>query len=289
MSRIQQVSRRDFLERAFSAGAFVLGVQVLPLEAKESAWNPNVYLGIDSDGTITIIAHRSEMGTGIRTVLPSILAAELDADWKRVKIEHAIGDEKFGNRNTDGSCSIRDFYDAMREAGASARLMLERAASAKWNEPPTECQAKLHEVLHANSGRKLGYGELASLAAKQAMPKKEELHIKSPSEFRYMGKDVPMTDLDDIVTGKGTFGMDASMPGMVYASIERSPVYGGKLKSFDDKEARKVTGHDCGRNGHRQEERHLQCDAIGRRIRTQVETGLCCRSGDPFKEGRQAG
>ena len=242
MNRIEQVSRRDFLERVFSASAFVLGVQVLPLEARESAWNPNVYLGIDSDGTITIVAHRSEMGTGIRTVLPSVLADELDADWKRVKIEQAIGDEKFGNQNTDGSCSIRDFYDAMREAGASARLMLERAAAAQWNVPQAECKAKLHEVLHANSGRKLGYGELASLAAKQAMPKKEELHLKSPSEYRYIGKDVPMADVDDIVTGKGTFGYDASMPGMVYASIERSPVYGGKLKSFDNTEARKVSG-----------------------------------------------
>jgi isoquinoline 1-oxidoreductase beta subunit len=242
MNRVQQVNRRDFLGTLFSAGALVLGVQVLPLEGKESAWKPSVYLGIDADGSITIVAHRSEMGTGIRTALPSVLADELDADWKRVKIEQAIGDAKFGDQNTDGSCSIRDFYDAMRQAGASARLMLERAAAAKWNVPPAECKAKLHEVLHAASGRKLGYGELASLAAKQPMPKLEELHLKSPSEFRYMGKDLPITDLDDLVTGKATFGYDASMPGMVYASIERSPVYGGKLKSFDDAEARKVKG-----------------------------------------------
>lgn len=242
MNRVHKVSRRDFLEGVFSAGAFVLGVQMLPLEGKESTWNPSVYLGIDADGTITIVAHRSEMGTGIRTVLPSILADELDADWKRVKIEQAIGDTKFGDQNTDGSCSIRDFYDAMRQAGASARLMLERAAAAKWNVPEVECKAKLHEVLHAKSGRKLGYGELASLATKQPMPKKEELHLKSPSEFRYMGKDVPLTDLDALVTGKGTFGYDASMPGMVYASIERSPVYGGKLKSFDNSETLKVKG-----------------------------------------------
>ena len=141
-----------------------------------------------------------------------------------MKIEQAIGDEKFGNQNTDGSCSIRDFYDAMREAGASARLMLERAAAAKWNVPASECQARLHEVAHAKTSRKLGYGELAALAAGQPMPKKEDLRLKSASEFRYMGKDVPMTDLDNIVMGKGTFGMDASMPGMVYASIERSPV-----------------------------------------------------------------
>jgi len=244
MNRIQQVSRRDFLGGVFSAGAFVLGVQVAPapLDARQSTWNPSVYLGIDADGTITIVAHRSEMGTGVRTVLPSIVADELEADWKRVKIEQAIGDKKFGDQNTDGSCSIRDFYDAMREAGASARLMLERAAASKWSVPASECKATLHQVVHAKTNRKLGYGELAALAVNQPMPKKEELKLKPASEFRYMGKDVPMVDLENLVTGKGVFGMDASMPGMVYASIERSPVYGGKLKSFDDAETKKVSG-----------------------------------------------
>jgi isoquinoline 1-oxidoreductase beta subunit len=170
------------------------------------------------------------------------LADELDADWKRVKIEQALGNVKYGSQNTDGSCSIRDFYDAFREAGATARLMLERAAAEKWGVSAAECKAQNHKVVHASSKRELGYGELAALAAKQAVPTKNELTFKSAAEYRYIGKDVPIVDREDITTGKGMFGIDAKMPGMVYASIERSPVLGGKLKSYDDKEARKVRG-----------------------------------------------
>jgi isoquinoline 1-oxidoreductase beta subunit len=257
MNRIELVTRRGFLGGMFSAGAFVLGARLLPIEALAStnsggvteagdaakaAWNPSVYLGIETDGSVIIVAHRSEMGTGIRSVLPSVLADELDADWARVKIEQAIGDTKYGSQNTDGSCSIRDFYDAMRDAGASARLMLERAAAEQWGVPAAECKAQNHQVVHAGSGRKLGYGALAAPAAKQAVPKKEELKFKSPAEYRYIGKEMQTIDCDDISAGRGTFGIDAAMPGMVYASIARSPVFGGKLKSYDDQETRKVRG-----------------------------------------------
>src|SRR4029453_18595565 len=158
MNRIELVTRRTFLGGMFSAGALVLGARLLPIEALAStdadkaAWNPSVYLGIETDGKVVIVAHRSEMGTGIRSVLPTVLAEELDVDWKRVKIEQAIGDVKYGSQNTDGACSIRDFYDAMREAGASARIMLERAAAAQWNVPITECKAQNHQVTHASSG-----------------------------------------------------------------------------------------------------------------------------------------
>jgi len=252
MNRIDLVTRRTFLGGVFSAGAFVLGARLLPLEAlagnaetsaaASAAWNPSVYLGIETDGTVIVVAHRSEMGTGIRTGLPMIVADELDADWTRVKVEQALGDVKYGSQNTDGSCSIRDFGDAMRDAGATARLMLERAAAAKWGVPADQCKAQNHQVVHASTNRKLGYGELASLAAQQPAPKKEELKYKPASEYRYIGKDFPTVDRDDISAGRGTFGIDARMPGMVYASIERSPVLGGKLKSFDDQEAKKVAG-----------------------------------------------
>jgi isoquinoline 1-oxidoreductase subunit beta len=248
MNRIELVSRRDFLGGMFSAGALVLGARLLPSlppaaqAAAAAAWSPSVYLGLEPNGTVIIVAHRSEMGTGIRSVLPTVLADELEADWKRVKVEQAIGDAKYGNQNTDGSCSIRDFYDAMREAGATARTMLERAAAEKWGVPVAECKAQNHQVVHSGSSRKLGYGELAELAAKQALPKKDELKFKSPAEFRYIGKDIPIVDREEIVAGKGIYGIDAKMPGMVYASIERSPVIGGKLKSYDDKEARQVPG-----------------------------------------------
>jgi isoquinoline 1-oxidoreductase beta subunit len=244
---ITVVNRRDFLGGVLSAGALVLGAGVLPIKANadttaNATWQPSVYLGLEPDGRVIIIAHRSEMGTGIRTALPMIVADELEADWKRVKIEQAIGDKKYGSQDTDGSESIRDFYDPMREAGATARMMLESAAASKWGVPASECQAKNHEVVHAKSNKKLGYGELVALAAKQPVPKKEQLKFKSPAEYRYVGKNVPITDMDDILEGKATFGMDARMPGMVYASIEHPPVFGGKVKSYDDGEARKVRG-----------------------------------------------
>ncbi len=245
---IRIVSRRGFLGGVFSAGALIVGAQ-LRLDgaapsakaATSAAWNPGVFLGIDPDGTVIIVTHRSEMGTGIRSVLPVVLADELEADWNRVRLEQAIGDVKYGSQNTDGSCSIRDFYDTLREAGATARTMLERAAAAKWSVPVTECKAKNHEVVHT-SGKKLGYGELAKLAGQQAKPAGSELKYKSPAEFRYIGKEMPTMDLNDMVTGKGTFGMDAKVPGMVYASIERSPVYAAKLKRYDDADAKQVKG-----------------------------------------------
>jgi isoquinoline 1-oxidoreductase subunit beta len=244
---ITVVSRRNFLGGVFSAGALVLGASVLPLKSlaaptAAATWQPSVYLGLEPDGRVIIIAHRSEMGTGIRTALPMIVAEELDADWARVKIEQAVGDAKYGSQDTDGSESIRDFYDPMREAGATARMMLESAAASKWGVPVSECRAKNHEVLHAKSDRKLGFGELVPLAAKQPVPKKEQLKFKSAAEYRYIGKNVPIADLDDILAGHAVFGMDARVPGMVYASVERPPVFGGKVKSYDDAEARKVRG-----------------------------------------------
>lgn len=248
MSDITVVSRRGFLGTVFSAGALVLGAKVLPAaalsagKADASAFHPSVYLGIDTNGMVTLVSHRSEMGTGVRSVLPMAAADELEADITHVKIEQAIGDEKYGSQNTDGSCSIRDFYDAFREAGATARLMLERTAAQQWNVPAGECKAANHFVVHAKSGRKLGFGELAAAAAKQPVPKKEELTLKPASEFRYIGKELPTIDRDDLCTGKGIFGLDAKMPGMVHASIEHPPVLGGKVRSFDDSEAKKVKG-----------------------------------------------
>ncbi|HAV61355.1 MAG TPA: twin-arginine translocation pathway signal protein, partial [Verrucomicrobiales bacterium] len=248
MNRITVINRRAFLGGLVTAGAFVLGARLLPSrvlaasDAESAAWSPNLFLGLEPDGSVIIIAHRSEMGTGIRTALPMVVADELDADWERVRIEQGIGDDRYGSQNTDGSQSIRDFYDTMREAGATARQMLVSAAAKKWNVPVSECSTGKHGVLHAKTNRRLGYGALVADAAKQPVPKKEELQFKSPADFRYIGKDMPVSNLQELCSGRGIFGIDATMPGMVHASIERSPVLGGTLKSHDDSEALKVKG-----------------------------------------------
>ncbi len=251
---IDNVSRRGFLSGMVSAGALVLGATLLPrdafadlnagggLKAETVTLHPSVFLGIDTDGTVYIVAHRSEMGAGIRTTLPMVAADELEADWARVRVEQAPGDEKYGSQSTDGSHSVRDFFDIMRGAGATARVMLTRAAAARWSVPEGECVARLHAVTHTASGRKLGYGELAEAAAKLPVPKLESLKFKPETEWRYIGKEVPGYDIPDMVTGKAAFGMDARIEGMLYASIERSPVLGGKLKSMDDKDALAVRG-----------------------------------------------
>jgi isoquinoline 1-oxidoreductase beta subunit len=253
MSTIQNVSRRGFLKGVASAGAFVLCVRIFPesLHAEglpgnarvdHAVLHPGVYVGIDTNGTVYIIAHRSEMGTTSRTSVPMILADELDADWKRVKLEQAIGDDRYGSQNTDGSHSIREFYGPMRQAGATARMMLTQAAANQWGVPASECKADLHTIVHPATGRRLGYGELASAAAKLPVPNASELKFKPKSAWRYIGKGSPSYDLSDVVTGKAIYGMDARMDRMVYASIQHPPVLGGKVKSFDDKETLKVAG-----------------------------------------------
>jgi isoquinoline 1-oxidoreductase subunit beta len=254
MSSIENVSRRKFLTGGVVvAGALVLGVRYYPkllsgatlprnTNADHAKLNPSVYLGIDPDGTVWIVASRSEMGTTSRTTLPLIVADELDADWNRVKIEQAIGDKRYGDQNTDGSHSIRSFYDAMREAGAAARFMLIQAAAKQWGVPPAECETELHVVVHRLTNRSAGYGDLTRAAAKFPIPTKEELKLKPKSAWLYVGKGHVSNDLEAFVTGKAIYGMDARVDGMVYASVERPPVLGGKVKSYDDKEPLKVAG-----------------------------------------------
>ena len=206
--------------------------------------DPRVFVAIAPDGTVTIMAHRSEMGTGVRTSLPMIVADEMEADWSRVKVQQAHGDEvKYGNQDTDGSRSTRHYLIPMRQIGASARIMLEGAAAKRWNVPVTEVKAVNHEVVHSASGRRLGFGELAADAAKEPVPSVEGLKLKDPKDFRYLGKgEISIVDLRDITVGKAHYGIDTRLPGMKYAVIARPPVTGGKLVSFDATDAMKVSG-----------------------------------------------
>ena len=247
MSRVIRVSHWRFPGTIFSAGGLLLraweSAGGAPDETRQgNIWRPSVYLEIEPTGKVIIIAHRSEMGTGIRTALPMVVADELDADWHLVRVEQAMGDAKYGSQDTDGSRSIRDFYEIMRQAGATARLMLERAAAAKWGVPAEECQAHRHQVVHRPGNQSLGYGELTKLASGQPVPKVEEVRFKTPEQYRYIGKGVPIVDIADICTGKAVYGADVRMTDMVFASIERPPALGAELKRYDDKETLKVPG-----------------------------------------------
>ena len=242
------LSRRRFLAGA-SAGSLVLmgnfasgRTITLGTESEVERFNPDFFVAIDSDGTVTILAHRSEMGTGIRTGLPRVVADELEADWNRVVIEQAPGDKRLGDQNTDGSNSIRFFFDRMRMAGAVARTMLERAAAKKWGVGAADCRAELHVVKHTKSNKTLSFGDLVELASDLEVPSPKEIKFKPRSQWRYIGTDFKIADLDDIVTGKAVFGIDARMDNQLYAVVARPPVAGGKVVSFDAAEARKVPG-----------------------------------------------
>ncbi|QDU65019.1 xanthine dehydrogenase family protein molybdopterin-binding subunit [Engelhardtia mirabilis] len=244
------VTRRGFLA-SLAAGSLVLAARVSPAstllavvgqDGSDTAFEPNLWLSIDPSGAVTIVTHRSEMGTGIRTSLPMVVADELEADWARVTLRQAIGDARYGDQNTDGSRSVRQFYEVMRVAGAAARTLLERAAAEIWGVDAAECKARLHEVHHAATGRSIGFGELVARARTLEAPAEGELTFKTPAERRYVGQPVPIVDLADMVTGRATFGIDARREGQLFAVVARSPVLGAPLKSVDDTAAREVAG-----------------------------------------------
>lgn len=254
---LANVSRRRFLQGVTAVGGLVLAAgwpsstraadpPKFGADGMPNGWvdDPLVFVSIASDGTVSIVCHRSEMGQGVRTGMPMIVADELEADWKRVRVVQATGDEKrFGNQDTDGSRSTRHFFEPMRRCGAAARTMLENAAAARWKVPASEVEARNHEVVHTKSGRRLGYGALAKAAALQPVPARDSVRLKDPSKFRYIGKgQLKLVDGPDIVTGKAQYGIDTRLPGMLYAVVARPPVYGGKVKSFDPAAALKVPG-----------------------------------------------
>lgn len=260
MSTTIQLSRRRFLQGslgaltlAVTAGGLVTIVRAADADSKKygadsmpggTVDDPLVFVSIAEDGTVTIVAHRAEMGTGVRTSLPMVVADEMEASWDRVRVVQAEANEaRYGNQNVDGSRSMRHFLMPMRRAGAAARQMLEAAAAARWSVPVAEVKAVRHEVVHPSSGRRLGYGELAADAARQPVPGTEQLKLKARADYRYIGKNqVRLVDLEAIGKGQATYGMDMRLPGMVYAVVARPPVVGGKLRRFDSEKALAVPG-----------------------------------------------
>ncbi|MCP4781450.1 MAG: xanthine dehydrogenase family protein molybdopterin-binding subunit [Hyphomicrobium sp.] len=250
-----ELNRRSVLQ---GLGVFVIAAQFMPTSAEAFETyptnglkmpngvvnDPHIFVAIAPDGEVTIVAHRAEMGTGIRTTLPMIIADEMEADWGRVKIVQAPGDEpKYGNQDTDGSRSLRHFIQPAREIGAATRHMLEQAAAKRWGVDIDTVKALDHQVVHRKLGNRLGFGDLAHAAMSLETPARSALSFKTEQEFRYIGRgQVQIYDLHDITTGAAIYGADVNFPDTKVAVIARPPVVGAKIKSINDKKARAVPG-----------------------------------------------
>jgi isoquinoline 1-oxidoreductase beta subunit len=246
-TELKNVSRRDFLKLSGVASTgLVLGVavpsQMVWANAEHGTNQFNLFVSIEKDSRVNIVCHRSEMGQGIRTGIPQIVAEELCADWSKVNVVQGLANKAYGSQNTDGSRSIRNFYTTMRQMGATARTMLESAGAKFWKVSVAEVYAQEGFIINKTTGQKLSFGYLAELAASVTTPDVKSLTFKSPEDFTIIGKPVPIVDLPQMVTGNTEFGQDVSIEGMVYASIERSPVIGAKVKSFNKDAALKVSG-----------------------------------------------
>lgn len=245
-SKVFIPSRREFLKiGSLATGGFLLGVnfQCAGPKGEPMTFAPNVFVSINSGNEITIIAHRSEMGTGIRTSLPLIVADEMGADWSKVKIVQAEGDEdKYGNQNTDGSFSVRMFYEPMRKAGATARQMLMNAAADEWGVNASECTTENSEVLLTGGNKKIKFGDLVEKLLVMEIPAPESIQLKEFSNYKLIGKETTIYDARDITTGKAVFGADLDLPNMKIAVVRRCPVVGAKVISFNDAKALAIPG-----------------------------------------------
>lgn len=243
-SKVFVPSRRDFLKLgSLATGGLILGVnfQCSGPKGELVTFAPNVYLSIDSTNQVSLVAHRSEMGTGIRTSLPQIVADELGADWSTIKIVQAEGDEeKYGNQNTDGSFSVRMFFEPMRKAGATARHMLITAAAADWGVDPSQCDTRDGKVI--GDGKEIPFGDLAGKLKDTPVPDPESITLRELSSYKLIGTDVPIYDLKNIAMGKAVFGADVDLPDMKIAVVRRTPVIGAKVVSYNDEKALAVPG-----------------------------------------------
>lgn len=250
----QDPSRRRFLKGSAAVmGGLVIGFY-LPMRGGRAyaadapptrVYPPNAFIRIATDGNITIVVAKSEMGQGVYTSMPMLVAEELEADWSRIRVESAPVAEVYnnaatGSQNTGGSTSVFTSWEQLRRVGATARTVLIRAAAKQWGVPENECHAENSQVIHAKSGKSASYGSLADDAAKLPLPKNVEL--KAPKGFKLIGKPTKRLDTPAKINGSAQFGIDVYLPGMLTVLIARSPVFGGKVKHFDATEARKVEG-----------------------------------------------
>ena len=247
----ETLNRRNFLKLSTATGGgLILGFNWLgsacgPVSKGEGneAINfvPNAFLKIGSDGVVTIMAPNPEIGQGVKTSLPMIVAEELGVDWKNVLVEQAkLDTENFNRQVAGGSGSVRNSWDSLRQAGATARQMLVNAAAKEWNVSPEECNANGGFIINKKNDKKIAYGDLAAKASQLPVP--EDAPLKQPGEFQILGKRIANYDNPKIVTGTIKYGIDTRADGMLFAMVARPPAFGQKLDKLDDSDARKIPG-----------------------------------------------
>jgi isoquinoline 1-oxidoreductase beta subunit len=243
------LSRRSFLRLgAAVGGGFALGLYDKPLALAQGPGprpdlSPRAFISIAPDGIVTIMAKSPEIGQGVKTMLPMLIAEELDADWSMVRVQQGDLDEaRYGGQSAGGSTTTPQNWLPLRQVGAAGRQMLIGVAAQRWGVPESECTTSPGRVLHVTSNRSLGYGELAADTASCAIPSLASVKLKDPADYRIIGKTQRGVDNHAIVTGKPLFGIDTKVPGMVYATIERSPVFGAKVKTANLDEIKKLPG-----------------------------------------------
>lgn len=239
------LSRRDFLSVSATAAGGMLLAFYLPARAKPRPYEPypdasgevNAWLSIEADNTVTIRCAQAEMGEGVFTALPMLIAEELEVDWKQVRVEYASANRNlrennvYGRMTTVGSMAVRNTRPALQEAGVNARERLRIAAANRWRVPVAECRAESGKIHHAGTGRTLAYGEIAADAA--AVTEVPKVPIKTAAQFKLAGKPTPRLDVKSKVDGSAIFGIDIRLPGMLYAAVAHCPVFGGTVKSYD--------------------------------------------------------
>jgi len=245
------LSRRTFLKVSAAGGAMIVGGYLPGLRETGTAeaagsFEPNIWLKIGADDNVVIKLTQLEMGQGVMTSMPMLVAEELDVDWNKIKTEWVPADPKYGNPNfggaqlTAGSNSVRGMWKILREAGATAHTMLITAAAQTWGVAENTCSTEKGEVIHKASGRRVRYGSLVDKAATLPVPK--TVSLKSPKEFHLLGQPTPRLDIPEKVNGKAGFGIDVKRPDMLIARVVRCPVFGGKVDTFNADKAKAVPG-----------------------------------------------
>lgn len=243
-----RLSRRSFLQVASaSGGGMLLGLYTSTLaqaqdRAAQNQLQPMAFIKIAPDGTVTLLSRNPEIGQGVVTMLPMLIAEELDVEWKNVKVEQADFDEKYGRQSTGGSRAAPNNWIPMQQVGAAGRQMLIEAAAAAWGVPVTECYAQHGRVYDQKTDRSLGYGELASKAATMPVPDLKTVKLKVPASYTILGKWTAGVAVPEIVTGKQIYGIDFELPGMLCAAYEKCPVFGGKVVSANLDEIKRMPG-----------------------------------------------